>query len=261
MSSAILTVTGVTLPTSAPIAAFDELVVPGTISVWDAKNVNSWPLQAAPTALNHSWLNLVDGGTAADLPTTWTWNTSGGFIRPGTAATSINLGTPDLTNRDVVITAWIKVPSVPAALTPLVGRAQSTAGAVDNQFMLAIGSDGKPILHFMPTTSVSQSVAAPNVITAGVHHFGAVFRRVAGQLFGDLYVDNVLVNSVGLTGTTLNSSTYGIALGDRRVGNGGGTTTAGYVYYRAAIGDLTASGRTGAAVVAADWTIGTGDYT
>jgi hypothetical protein len=269
-NSAIINVDGITLPNTIPQVQYDPVISAtgaGAIGVWDAKNPKSWPSQAAPASGANSWLNLVRGGASATIPTTWTWQAQGGFVRPGVAATSIDLGAPDLSTGSpgVVVSAWVKIPSVPTALTPIAGRAQSTSAAVDNQFLLSIGADGKPRLDIMMLDADGATIryatlSGPNVITTGVHQIGFSVTFSAGTGSYALYLDGAQIAASTFPGAKLNPSTYSIALGDRRVGNGGGSTTAGYVYYRALPENLTASGRTGAQVVAADWAAFNGKF-
>lgn len=265
--SSIINILGLTLPNTLDQGQFDIMVTPGTVALYDAKNVLSWPSQAAPIAGNNSWVNLVRGGASATIPTTWTWQAQGGFVRPGVAATSIDLGAPDLSTGSpgVTIAAWVKIPSVPSALTPIVGRAQSTSAAVDNQFLLSIGADGKPRLDIMMldadgTTIRYATLSGPNVITTGVHQIGFSVTFSAGTGSYALYLDGAQIAASTFPGAKLNPSTYSIALGDRRVGNGGGTTTAGYVYYRAMLEKLTGSTRTASQVITDGYTANAGRY-
>lgn len=268
-NTAIMTIPGVTFTNPAlPKIEKDAVLTTGVLGLWDALSTDSWPQQAAPTGAAHTWLNLGRSGSAldADVGTDFTWQGAGGFIRPGTAASRISLGAPDLStgSPSILVTAWVKIPSVPAALTPLVGRAQSTSAATDNQFMLSIGSDGKPRLDIMfldidGTTMRVATMSGPNVITTGVHQLGFSVTFSGNTATYALYLDGAQIASASSSGSKLNPSTYSIALGDRRVGNGGGSTTAGYGYYRAHVENLTQSmaavpGRTASTVVSSGYT-------
>jgi hypothetical protein len=250
------------MPTTAPFALYDRYPANGTLGVWDAANTESWPSQSAPVVGAQTLKNLVESGALdANVSVDWTWDaTRKGFTRPAATSARISLGAPTLgdTPRSVVGTAWVYVPAVPTAFTPIMSRLNSTSAAVDNQFALAIGADGKPRIDTISVDADGSTLRAAvayagSAITVGWHQMAwSITFATGNSATTALYVDGAQVGSSPYIGAKLNPSTLSIALGNRH-GSSTAGSAAGIVYRRATLEDLSVSGKTAAARVLKDW--------
>lgn len=259
----IITVQGVALPTTLPKATYDALIVGGTLGVWDAGNPKSWASQAAPVAGTQSLRNLAQDALHGDVGLDWTWDAARkALVRPAATSARIALGNPVLSDvpRSAAGTVWVHLPAVPAALSPLMGRLNTTGAVADNQFSVGIGADGKPradtiSLDTDGTTLRYIAAFGPSVITTGWHQLGWSITYAAGNSATTaLFLDGTQIGTSPYIGARLNPSTLGIALGNRHASATNGSL-AGVGYLRAALEDLTASGRSAATFVARDWTL------
>ncbi|MFB9994068.1 LamG-like jellyroll fold domain-containing protein [Deinococcus oregonensis] len=267
-NTAIMTIPGVTFTNPLlPKLEKDAMLTTGVLGLWDALSTDSWPPQAAPTGAAKTLINLGRSGPAldGDISTDFTWAASGGLVRSTAVGSRIDLGAPDLStgSPNILLSVWVKLPSVPAAFTPLFSRLLATGAGVDNQVALSIGSDGKLRADLIAldtdgTTMRYITMSAPNVVTVGVHQFAFNVSFSGNASTYSLYQDGASVASSSYIGAKLNPSTLRFALGNR---HGTGTNaTAAITYYRAHLENLTLSGRTAATVVSNGYTNNVGRF-
>lgn len=258
MPTAAVTIEGISFTNTALPKLEKDPIIPreGAILLFDPKNEESWPSQAAPTGGAQTLYNLVRDGSAHDaiVPTAWTWDaTKDALVHPASAS-PIPAGLPDLEDKDVLGIVWVNVLAAPSSYMPLMGRAESVSPGANNQFLLAVNTDLKPRIDIQATAANGNKLSG-TALTVGLHQVGFWIERRSsdGRIHGHVYVDgaeDVSGTAVSMIATSLDPSTYQLTLGGS---NSSGLGVSPWPFRRWYLEDLTASGRSAATVIADDY--------
>ena len=278
---AVMTLENVTLTNpNLPRLAADPLVRNGTLLLWDFARPAGYPAQADPTPkagdvnhANETVVNLANsaqvgqlyGSNAADVDAV---TFSKGFDLAAVGDQFLVQGPAlALGAGSFAFIAWATLRSIPDKqfFAGLAGQAkgiggQSAADIANSSWEINLGADGvTPRMDWWdPTTTDNNFYALGLGQRAGLHQIGFVCDVVAHTLTG--YVDGVQVGQSavpaawgGMRATTLTLG-MGSFMGEPR--------TAGFrgKLHRLLVENLTTSGRTGKALVEADWAANQGRF-
>lgn len=258
---------GVTTDTSLPVAKTDLLINAGSLFLLDFLRLGSWN-PATDTVANDAVVrNLVPGAPSAllKIPVAGdlTFVSGLGFQLSATNALGrVQIGTgtqyfqSNLT-RDFLLTAWVTYPAVdPTANTGFIfTKGTASNYFCDGPYLAARYLNGGDMSGRMDSVTNANG-ASKNTLgsPAGKHQFGIA--KVGGNVV--FFRDGVQVHSAVLGATALTANAVPL-----NFGNGGSASQfacPGAILHRTYGEDLTISGLTAAAVVAADYAANSGRF-
>lgn len=257
---------GITFTGTLPKLQKDAIIpLAGAKFLFDFGNASTWA--GGVVAQGATVNNLVSGAANATLSGTGTITPAGGGF--DFASTNwLDMGLYDLSARQIVVIAWIKVPSVSAAYGSIVG-AVNGLGDTTGQAAITINNNSTGTTgYYTPappggTSSNTMGLSAPasfvaNAVLQVAFSIGgtAGAYQALGYGNGAFVATSVVNQGASVTGLQSTTQKYGV---NKWNGAGGSTAFAGRIY-RVYAEDLTASGRTALSVVQADYTQNTGRF-